>query len=99
MTAFIRRWSWRSGKPWISHSHDSSIANPPTSPIHTGSPRGLFRATQLHMNRVSRSSLPPDVEESVQAWQSLAVPDAVFLQGTTRSYSIDPIAECVFGVV
>ena len=46
------------------------------------------------MNRLARG-----VDESVQAWQFEGVPGALFVHGTTRSYSIDPTAECVFGVV
>ena len=51
------------------------------------------------MNSMSRPTLAPGVEASVQAWRSRAVPDAVFVKGVTRSYAVDPIAECVLGLI
>jgi AraC-like DNA-binding protein len=43
--------------------------------------------------------VPPDLEDSVQTWHFEGVPDALFVHGTTRGYSIDPTAECVLGIV
>ena len=55
--------------------------------------------TETHMNRVPRPHLSPDVEESVRAWRPEGLSGAVFMHGTTRRYAVDPIAECVLGVV
>jgi len=39
------------------------------------------------------------IAESVQAWRPAAIPGALCLHGTTQRYAIDPIAECVFGII
>jgi len=59
----------------------------------------LATATLVMTDKISRSTLPPDVDETVHAWSSEGAPDAVILQGTTRRYAIDPTAECVIGMV
>jgi len=45
-----------------------------------------------------RSTMPPG-ERFLRAWTPAGAPAALCMHGVTSGYSLDPIAECVFGVI